>query len=707
MTQNPQRRRTFKRRLRGVLQKTHYNAKGKRLLDVGCAGGAFPSAARDAGFQAQGIEPSRWLCDYARNTYGLEIRQGILQRGIYPDASFDVVSLWDVIEHVAEPSEMLAIIRQLLSRGGYLWVNFPDIGSVTARLLSWRWPFWLSVHLHYYTRQTMRRQLEQAGFEVLYMAPHWQQLELGYVLHRAAGIIAPVRVMKNSEANRTRLAAIHLQYGPNLSSGAPQVRRLVTVGIVATGLLVLTLYSGHARAPYLWPDSYQYLDAATNISTGKCACTFLAHFDEQVAAGRMPVPLTHFPPGYPVLMAAVSRFGVSYERAGYLISAASFLIALWMLCEVAVTLGARLWVIAGFALLWMTHAGALSAASMVLTEAPFTAVLMILAALIARDLAAQASSPIRLLGIAFVAGAGYWLRYPGLFLIPVTGAYLASCACRQRKTPWAVAALVLLATITCSLQVRNIIYSGNWRGGFMAGTNMKVREVATDAPKAAYHLVFGDRVVTRLDIWPMIFTIAALTLIWYIVRGWKKNSLTDAQLWIWLGLLAAVYIVGILAAALSSIASDFVRYFLPVYPLLLACPAPAGIRALGPQGKPLWAFALLALWIAILAIQSRSLAAPLGDPPHVVAKRALQGAQIEQWLRQHTQTNDILVATNGQALHYLLQRPVVSVIHPRFTRRPEDEAGFRALMKRFHARYMICSQEQLLRPRLSRRLFRF
>jgi SAM-dependent methyltransferase len=209
--QNPQRIRTFSKTIRAILSRTGLNPAGKRLLDVGCAGGAFPAAARDAGFTAEGIEPSRWLSDYARKTYGLDVRQGILERGTYPDASFDVITLWDVIEHVPEPHEVLTTIHGMLKPNGYLWVNYPDIGSVMARTLGWRWPFWLSVHLHYYTRRTMRRQLEKAGFEVCYIRPHWQQLQFGYVLQRAGSLLPPARWLAKG-VSAVGLGAIPVSY---------------------------------------------------------------------------------------------------------------------------------------------------------------------------------------------------------------------------------------------------------------------------------------------------------------------------------------------------------------------------------------------------------------------------------------------------------------------------------------------------------------
>lgn len=191
VAQNDERIRTFRRTLDAIIRRTGMPVAGRRLLDVGCAGGAFPQAARQAGFDAMGIEPSHWLAEYGRAEYGLNIQQGLLQDGAFPAASFDVVSLWDVIEHVPDPNALLATIRGILRPGGHLLVNYPDVGSWAARLLGRRWPFLLSVHLLYYTRESMTRQLRQAGFEVSYLKPHWQALQLAYVLQRASAYVKP------------------------------------------------------------------------------------------------------------------------------------------------------------------------------------------------------------------------------------------------------------------------------------------------------------------------------------------------------------------------------------------------------------------------------------------------------------------------------------------------------------------------------------
>ncbi len=116
----------------------------------------------------------------------MDIRDGILEPGAFEAHSFDVITLWDVIEHLPQPLETLQTVRSLLKPGGVLLVNYPDIGTLAARMLGRRWPFWLSVHLIYYTRKTMTEQLRRAGFSTLWFESFWPVLPLGYVAQRAA-----------------------------------------------------------------------------------------------------------------------------------------------------------------------------------------------------------------------------------------------------------------------------------------------------------------------------------------------------------------------------------------------------------------------------------------------------------------------------------------------------------------------------------------
>ena len=81
---------------------------------------------------------------------------------------------------------MLEHCRTLLKPGGVLVVNYPDIGSWIARVLGRRWLFLTSVHLYYFDRRTIRMILERTGYRVDTVRPHFQRLELDYILFRGA-----------------------------------------------------------------------------------------------------------------------------------------------------------------------------------------------------------------------------------------------------------------------------------------------------------------------------------------------------------------------------------------------------------------------------------------------------------------------------------------------------------------------------------------
>lgn len=182
-----------------------------KILDVGCAGGAFLRAAKTMGLSPIGVEPSRWLSHYARTEYGLDVRSGTLLEQDFDRSSFDLITLWDVIEHLSDPGRELAYTHSLLKSDGVLVVNYPDFGSFPARMLGRKWPFLLSVHLIYYTPNTIRRQLEKYGFQVVKMSRHWQILELGYVLERASHYFAFFGLLKKL-VEKLGLASLPIKY---------------------------------------------------------------------------------------------------------------------------------------------------------------------------------------------------------------------------------------------------------------------------------------------------------------------------------------------------------------------------------------------------------------------------------------------------------------------------------------------------------------
>ena len=161
-----------------------YAPKKGRILDIGTAGGSFLYVAKKDGWEVHGVEPNKWMAQWGKKHYGIEIKPGDIFSNKYPDKYFDVVTLWDVLEHVPDADKTLKEINRILKPGGLLVVNYPDIGSWIARVLKRKWMFLLSVHLYYFTRRTIKLMLKKNGYEILKIKPHFQSLSFGYLIFR-------------------------------------------------------------------------------------------------------------------------------------------------------------------------------------------------------------------------------------------------------------------------------------------------------------------------------------------------------------------------------------------------------------------------------------------------------------------------------------------------------------------------------------------
>lgn len=188
VSQADSRERTFNKQL-GYIEKFTKSHGGQikrgKIYDIGTAGGSFLQAAKKRGWEVYGSEPNKWLCQWCKEHYGFEIHPGdLFSSKRFDDSNFEVVTLWDVLEHVPDPTKNLQEINRILKQNGLLVVNYPDISSWLSKLMGRRWIFLLSVHLYYFNRKTIRKMLEKNGFEVIKIKPHFQTLGLGYLVFR-------------------------------------------------------------------------------------------------------------------------------------------------------------------------------------------------------------------------------------------------------------------------------------------------------------------------------------------------------------------------------------------------------------------------------------------------------------------------------------------------------------------------------------------
>ena len=158
-------RRTACRRIKAL---SRYISSGK-LLDVGCAMGFFIDEAQALGWQVSGIDVSEFGVSYARANFGLDVFHGELTELSVTEAQFDLITMWDVIEHVSDPTAYIRQAARLLRRGGYLSLSTPDVESLPAKLYGKRWVgYKLSTeHVSYFSPRTLKRLLEKEGFELV------------------------------------------------------------------------------------------------------------------------------------------------------------------------------------------------------------------------------------------------------------------------------------------------------------------------------------------------------------------------------------------------------------------------------------------------------------------------------------------------------------------------------------------------------------
>lgn len=135
-----------------------FRPRNRRALDVGCGIGIMVHYLRFLGFDAEGVEISEWGVEYARRELGLEkVRRGTVQEAAYPAASFSLVTLVHVVEHLDDPVPVLREVFRILEPGGLVYVELP---------CSERDPsdYYIDDHFWFYSPDSLKRLLSCVGF---------------------------------------------------------------------------------------------------------------------------------------------------------------------------------------------------------------------------------------------------------------------------------------------------------------------------------------------------------------------------------------------------------------------------------------------------------------------------------------------------------------------------------------------------------------
>ncbi len=177
-----------------------------QLLDVGCHVGTFLTLAEQAGFDVAGVEPSRWGAEIARTRINGSVHCGAIEDAPLPEGGYDVITLWDVIEHLPDPALDIRAIHSALRPGGVFVISTMDVESLFARAFGRRWPWYMQMHLVYFSRQTLCEMLRREGFQIAEVSTHVRRVRLTYLASRFDGYAPAVGRFANRVLERIGLA---------------------------------------------------------------------------------------------------------------------------------------------------------------------------------------------------------------------------------------------------------------------------------------------------------------------------------------------------------------------------------------------------------------------------------------------------------------------------------------------------------------------
>ncbi len=190
----PGRVRTFEK----IFHRPEMKAAGKNLLDIGCYTGLFLKLALKKGFTVLGVEPSYWAAQIGREKYGLKI----INADIYEakiDRKFDTICMWDVLEHLPDPNLALNICHNMLSENGILAISTMRCEGAFYSFCGRYWPWFMRMHLFYFTTNSLTAMLEKNGFKVIAVYPYTHYISLDYLLYKATSINKKLSIIPSND----------------------------------------------------------------------------------------------------------------------------------------------------------------------------------------------------------------------------------------------------------------------------------------------------------------------------------------------------------------------------------------------------------------------------------------------------------------------------------------------------------------------------
>jgi 2-polyprenyl-3-methyl-5-hydroxy-6-metoxy-1,4-benzoquinol methylase len=168
---------TFNRDIRDI-EKIKRNGK---ILDIGCSTGIFLEVAKKRGWDVYGIELSKWAYKKARKVTP-NIYNKTLDKCKFKDNFFDVITMWDLIEHLTNPDKEIKETNKILKKDGLLVITTPNINCFFSRITGRKWWNILRMHLFYFSPETITKLLQKNGFRIIKIESYSRTITLKYAI---------------------------------------------------------------------------------------------------------------------------------------------------------------------------------------------------------------------------------------------------------------------------------------------------------------------------------------------------------------------------------------------------------------------------------------------------------------------------------------------------------------------------------------------
>jgi 2-polyprenyl-3-methyl-5-hydroxy-6-metoxy-1,4-benzoquinol methylase len=194
----PALRRNAQAFLHKIDQHFTFNNVKPKILDFGSGWGFFLSEAKTQGWESHGLEPLPASSVYARAKFGLSITTDTLREGLYPLSFFDVITAFQVFEHLPYPQHDLHVLHGILKPRGLLLIEVPDIDTWTMKFMKEKHRHFVADHLNFFSAKTLSDFLNTNGFKVLESWHPSRYMSVRHLVHYwvrrfAPGLVSPAQ----------------------------------------------------------------------------------------------------------------------------------------------------------------------------------------------------------------------------------------------------------------------------------------------------------------------------------------------------------------------------------------------------------------------------------------------------------------------------------------------------------------------------------